>query len=558
MVMKKLFLTLFVAFATLCGFAQEKPAINDYHYRGGTVHFNGQFINANAQNIPAQILLIFENELTNTEVNSIVKVNADGTFASDVYVPHSTTVYLRANDYTGLLPNYLYFFVGDTITLSVDVAGRSSSIAPGSIGYWVERCRHISQEPYAKSPYGDLSQYSSVHKQGRKAVENYCRNTGKVMEKVMKEIDEGRFALPADIHPIAADIIKNNAIFEGLCMMMSLRRMYNYTADYPEFDSISGRTVPVKNEAFGPLDNKWLCKFLKKHERRLLDNPLAMFYSEAGSLVNNAEFGIYEELKFYAYKIVLPVTGGTSQEIQDYAFGFVMPTDYDAQFLQAALPMRCDTLLTVSDYWRQAMECSSKATGLSPNSFMLQWCMMRGIFGFKIKEHENTPDYVASYVAGTMPYITSPIISHHFTKAYREYVKKFEIKAMPEENLATDPVIQRIIAPYKGNVLFLDFWNMGCGPCRATMMEQRNFIKDMQGKPVKFLYITEEKYRESSEEWLGKTYIEGEHIYISSKDWEYLQAKLRFIGIPFSCIIDMNGTLHRDMDHTMVIEYLPR
>ena len=52
--MKKLVLTLIVAFASLCGFAQEKPAINDYHYRGGTVHFNGQFINANAQNIPAQ------------------------------------------------------------------------------------------------------------------------------------------------------------------------------------------------------------------------------------------------------------------------------------------------------------------------------------------------------------------------------------------------------------------------------------------------------------------------------------------------------------------------
>lgn len=553
--MKKI-LTLLAAFIALCGHAQWKPVINDYHYRGGTVHFNGQFINATAQNIPAQMLLIFENVFTNTEVNSLVKVNADGTFASDVYVPHSTTVYLRANDYTGPLPNDLYFFVGDTVTLSVDVSARSSSIAPGSIGYWVNRCRSIVEEPYAKSPYGDLNQYSSIYKQGCKAVENYCRNTGKVIEKVMKEIDEGRFTLPADIHPIAADIIKNDAIFEGLYMMMSLRSMYNYTAVYPKFDSISGRTVPVKNEAFEPLDNKWYYKFLKKHERRLLDNPLAMFYSVAGSLVNNAEFGIYEELKFYANEIVLPVKGGTPQEVEDYAFGFVMPTDYDAQFLQAALPMRGDTLLTVSDYWRQAMERSSKATGLSPNSFMVQWCMMRHIFGFKIDEHESCPDYAASYVAGTMPYITSPIISHHFTKAYREYVKKFEIKTTPEENLATDPVIQRIIAPYKGNVLFLDFWNMGCGPCRAGMMEQRNFLKDMTEQPVKFLYITEDKYREASEEWLSKTYIGGEHIYISSADWEYLQAKLRFIGIPFSCIIDLQGVLHRDMNHTMVIEYL--
>ena len=556
MVMKKLFLTLVVAFATVYGFAQGNSVVTDYHYRSGTVHFNGQFTNGTSQDFPKQILLIFENEFTNTEVNSLVKVDADGTFASDVYVPHSTTVYLRADSYTGPLPNDLYFFVGDTVTLSVDVAARSTSVAPGSISYWVDRCRPIIVEPYAKSPYGDLSEYSRIYKQGRKAVEDYCRNTGKVMEKVMKDIDEECFVLPADINPIAAEIIKNDAIYEGLYMMMSLRSMYNYTAFYPEFDSISGRTVPVKNETFEPLDNKWFYKFLKKHEKRLLDNPKALLYSVAGSLVNCAEFGIYEELKFYSNEIVLPVTGGTSQEIQDYAFGFVMPTDYDAQFLQAVLPMRNDTLLTVSDYWSLAMECSSKATGLSANSFMGQWCMMRHIFGFKIDEHESSPDYAASYVAGTMPYITSPILSHHFTKAYREYVKKFEIKAMPEENLATDPVIQRIIAPYKGNVLFLDFWNMGCGPCRAGMMEQRNFLKEVAGLPVKFLYITEEKYREASEEWLGKTYIEGEHIYISSADWEYLQAKLHFIGIPFSCIIDLQGVLHRDMNHTMVLEYL--
>lgn len=553
--MKKLFAIVFLMNICLCAGAQWTPAINEYHYRAGTVCFRGEFVNVPADKYPPHILLIIEDNFTRTEENVLVTVNDDGSFNSNVHIPHSATVYLRADGYENSLPNDLYFFVGDTVTLSVDVAARSTSVAPGSICYWVNRCRPISQEPYAKSPYGDLSEYSRIYKQGRKAVEDYCRNTGKVMEKVMKDIDEGCFVLPADINPIAAEIIKNDAIYEGLYNMMSLRSMYNYTAIYPKFDSISGRTVPVKNEAFEPLDNKWFYKFLKKHEKRLLDNPKALLYSVAGSLVNCAEFGIYEELKFYSNEIVLPVTGGTSQEIQDYAFGFVMPTDYDAQFLQAVLPMRNDTLLTVSDYWSLAMECSSKATGLSANSFMGQWCMMRYIFGFKIDEHESSPDYAASYVAGTMPYITSPILSHHFTKAYREYVKKFEVKTTPEENLATDPVIQRIIAPYKGNVLFLDFWNMGCGPCRAGMMEQRNFIKDMQGKPVKFLYITEDKYRESSEEWLGKTYIEGEHIYISSADWEYLQAKLRFIGIPFSCIIDREGVLHRDMNHTMVIEY---
>ena len=318
--MKKI-LTLLAAFIALCGHAQWKPAINDYHYRGGTVHFNGQFINATAQNIPAQMLLIFENEFTNTEVNSLVKVNADGTFASDVYVPHSTTVYLRANDYV----SPLYFFVGDTVTLSVDVSARSSSIAPGSIGYWVNRCRSIVEEPYAKSPYGDLNQYSSIYKQGRKAVEEYCRNTGKVIEKVMKEIDEGRFALPADIHPIAADIIKNDAIFEGLYMMMSLRSMYNWTAVYPKFDSISGRTVPVKNEAFEPLDNKRFYKFLKKHEKRLLDNPMALLSSVAGTLVNCAEFGIYEDLHLYQTRLCYRLKGAPRRRLKTMLLALLCP-----------------------------------------------------------------------------------------------------------------------------------------------------------------------------------------------------------------------------------------
>ena len=111
--MKKRLFTILFALTTVCSCAQENSVVTDYHYRSGTVHFNGRFTNGTSQDFPKQILLIFENEFTNTEVNSLVKVDADGTFASDVYVPHSTTVYLRADSYTGPFPNDLYFFVGD-------------------------------------------------------------------------------------------------------------------------------------------------------------------------------------------------------------------------------------------------------------------------------------------------------------------------------------------------------------------------------------------------------------------------------------------------------------
>ena len=82
--MKKRLLTLLSAFVTLCGFAQENSVVTDYHYRSGTVHFNGQFTNGTSQDFPKQILLIFRNEFTNTEVNSLVKVDADGNFKIEI------------------------------------------------------------------------------------------------------------------------------------------------------------------------------------------------------------------------------------------------------------------------------------------------------------------------------------------------------------------------------------------------------------------------------------------------------------------------------------------
>ena len=43
-----------------------------------------------------------------------------------------------------------------------------------------------------------------------------------------------------------------------------------------------------------------------------------------------------------------------------------------------------------------------------------------------------------------------------------------------------DTLLQHIINPYKGNLLYLDFWGMGCGPCLAGMLTQREIIKKYQ------------------------------------------------------------------------------
>ncbi|MDE6394369.1 MAG: hypothetical protein K2K77_03410, partial [Duncaniella sp.] len=57
------------------------------------------------------------------------------------------------------------------------------------------------------------------------------------------------------------------------------------------------------------------------------------------------------------------------------------------------------------------------------------------------------------------------------------------------DSSAEGDVLQKIIAPYRGNVLFLDFWGIGCGPCRGGMIGQKPMLAEYADKPFKALYI---------------------------------------------------------------------
>ena len=105
-------------------------------------------------------------------------------------------------------------------------------------------------------------------------------------------------------------------------------------------------------------------------------------------------------------------------------------------------------------------------------------------------------------------------------------------------------ILSRIIEPYKGNVLFLDFWGIGCGPCRAAMIKQKSILKNMADQPFKTLYIANaDDGMEACRKWLSKEDIKGEHIFVSRDDWQRLSGLLNFSAIPFGVLIDKEGNI---------------
>ena len=105
---------------------------------------------------------------------------------------------------------------------------------------------------------------------------------------------------------------------------------------------------------------------------------------------------------------------------------------------------------------------------------------------------------------------------------------------------------QRINEPYKGNVLFVDFWEMSCGPCRGKMLSMRDEVEANKDKPVKYLYVTDDT-PEHCKSFLEPNNIKGEHIHITRAEWGYLQEKFQFSAIPFVVILDKNGKQRKDV-----------
>lgn len=111
-------------------------------------------------------------------------------------------------------------------------------------------------------------------------------------------------------------------------------------------------------------------------------------------------------------------------------------------------------------------------------------------------------------------------------------------------SVAPEQLISEIVARYKGKAVFIDCWATWCGPCKNGIEKMEPLKKELEGKDVVFVYMTDE----SSEfaDWskhLEK--IPGEHYRIPISVWRKLPG---IQAIPHYFIYDREG--NKVFDHT--------
>ena len=137
-----------------------------------------------------------------------------------------------------------------------------------------------------------------------------------------------------------------------------------------------------------------------------------------------------------------------------------------------------------------------------------------------------------------------PLYLSMFTNPYiRQKAEQFCQAQMAQKDLASllpegpgAEIIRDVLAKYPGRYVMIDFWGIGCGPCRAAIQSSKAQRAEIAKRDdVKLVFIAGERTTEGSEaykkyvaEWLA-----GEDaVCVTNADFRRLQELLEFSGIP--------------------------
>jgi thiol-disulfide isomerase/thioredoxin len=112
--------------------------------------------------------------------------------------------------------------------------------------------------------------------------------------------------------------------------------------------------------------------------------------------------------------------------------------------------------------------------------------------------------------------------------------------------VSEDKFFAELIKPYKGKVVYIDFWAPWCGPCMGEMPASKELQKELTGKEVVFLYIAVRCTKQSWENTIKEKKLEGEHYFANENEGKLLSGKFNIAGIPHYVLIDKEGEAKDD------------
>lgn len=104
-----------------------------------------------------------------------------------------------------------------------------------------------------------------------------------------------------------------------------------------------------------------------------------------------------------------------------------------------------------------------------------------------------------------------------------------------------EALYRKLLTPYSGKVVYIDFWAPWCAPCVGEIPASRALAKELKNKDIVFLYIGVECDKELWEAAVKKMFEGGAHYFADKNESALLEAKFNFSGIPRYVLVDKTG-----------------
>ena len=119
-------------------------------------------------------------------------------------------------------------------------------------------------------------------------------------------------------------------------------------------------------------------------------------------------------------------------------------------------------------------------------------------------------------------------------------------------------IIEKMIEPYKGNIVYMDVWGTWCQPCVQAIKASPKMKEAVKDYDVVYLYFaisSEDAAWKSSIAELGLTKPNYVHYNLPRKQQDAVTEYLKVDGVPFYVLFDNNGNMEKyDRGHVGNIE----
>ena len=123
-------------------------------------------------------------------------------------------------------------------------------------------------------------------------------------------------------------------------------------------------------------------------------------------------------------------------------------------------------------------------------------------------------------------------------------LKAVEGKAVIEEtpNVAPEKLFEAIIAPYKGKVILVDFWNTWCAPCRMAINEMEPLKStELKSDDLVWIYLANETSPLAKYKTMIPN-IQGKHFRLTMEQWRVIADHFNIKTIPSYVLVNKDGT----------------